>query len=1831
MTSRRTMTRSFSGNGRTSSFSEEEGSSSSSRSESRNTYLSNVRPENSYSRYSHYKPKRSTLCSVMAQLTEDIQPTFETTLKPKAVSENCNVKFSCVVSGYPTPELKWYKDDVEMDRYCGLPKYEIRRNGKTHTLHIYNCTLDDAAIYQVSASNSKGIVSCSGVLEVGTMNEYKIHQRFFAKLKQKAERKKKDLEDQTKKVSKENIQKKELQRSPEHPQRKRSIPLADKLSVELPGEAAIPNGIGSDLKDTDTSPINVECRPEETLARKRIRISNVVNVEPQESSNSGSDRTHIMGNGGENCYDGGIGLAQFLAETLQSQTAEERPILPEEELPKDMDTSTCRENKEKDQEEMRNKSNNQEKALQEEHKKDKRTEEELVVDREKQQEMMHATAHGKWSSDVNNQNKGHKDHDPHHIQASISSMFHSVKDFFFGKGKKDSRDNIENEDKELNKSNTKVQPCQLDMPPSFHLQPEHTQLTQESVSMEVEKTEHNPEVCKPLTEEPAPPVMDKSNDISFPLSMEQQSAPIERLEFKDDFLHKEMQTKHKLSPNIIQERTSKRNVEANDAAEAMKVSVEQENSKPLEDKSLLGLPIHTEANGMISEVVSADKEESNTNVVSEEPNLKAGTDISSPKEDLSDLPHFQVPLKEDCPLKPTLPNLENWQPPSESFVSATDGHILEIGDNGVNTMGDKRQSNTEKSQSPNNLFGEEKDEVKSTEPPFSDINRSDLTKITVSSLEDKMELCESGTPDQVQSTFSATRAKDTIADHFKNENEQVSVVQKSDGGSSLTGAPLKNIDLQKLHGHTSAIGELTKVNDDGTIQSSNSTFTQSQEVFDRKLKEQLEFVLDKNLEKYMCNGLKTQDRTQEKVGIAQNERLHPELKTEKNISVNVEVLDESKSISLFQNNGGDDNLIQEHTNMRGLSGGLGYASENVPKIQISDTDDISDKKLFTEDFSPDNYVGFPKTKIIDPEIKETTLPLTILALSKLESSHLQKHDTTHESDISTQHDSEPDCPVPFSTPSIHDLSPTQKVKEVAQSLFEQQELHVQSSEKPHQLDNTSIPVINVMDTEDKENGALSTDSKVQQVCEVSRVPLIVVPPISVTCHESDSEPSQSKCREKETSADTQRGTKSVDNTMKSERIQTCGSNDISEKSRSDKTPIMLSETLIPIVGVNVQSLNEPPDKNSGPDLSKPKPLKEIKTEIPQSVEDYLKSKPSIERLSSKPPTYPSLSPASLRKFMTKTVLDSENDPSSSVPVISVSDHQSDKTEEDLSGGSTPTSSLSCESSPRLKRRDSLTLIRSATPEELASGARRKIFISKTKEEMEGSMFGMQDNKKESPYMSPSQARRAALLQPSIGQKTPPVERRSPLLSRRKATLDVPKVMEEPSAGEPVGSKTEDKLAEKKIDPLKAPQVIRKIRAEPFPDASGHLKLWCQFFNVLTDSTIKWYKDDDEILEIKRSGGDESQVALAIVLASNQDCGVYGCTISNDYGSDTTDFLLSSDVLSEILLKDDLEVGEEIEMTPLLFTRGLADCGSWGEKYFGRIFTEALQVGEGCTHKTSRVKVIYGLDPVFESGSTCIIKIQNPIAYGNRQETNLIERNLDITKQECKVQNLIREYCKIFAAEARVIENFGCSLEVIPRYLMYRPANSVPYATVEADLSADLSATFTKYCTMGPKDQLISQNTSEIEQKCCTFQHWIHQWTHGNLLVTQLEGVETKLTNVKVVTKSKGYQGLTECGSPQVFDQFLTHHQCTYYCGLLGLRPLRSLDTLQQPAKIKGSKSPLLNRKLSTGSPQLQRKGQSPQMSRKGNSSPKVAKKVQATDDSKTGGEISLQRVNLSLK
>lgn len=258
-----------------------------------------------------------------------------------------------------------------------------------------------------------------------------------------------------------------------------------------------------------------------------------------------------------------------------------------------------------------------------------------------------------------------------------------------------------------------------------------------------------------------------------------------------------------------------------------------------------------------------------------------------------------------------------------------------------------------------------------------------------------------------------------------------------------------------------------------------------------------------------------------------------------------------------------------------------------------------------------------------------------------------------------------------------------------------------------------------------------------------------------------------------------------------------------------------------------------------------------------------------------------------------------------------------------------------------------------------------------------------------------------------------------------------------------------------------------------------------------------------------------------------------------------------------------------------------------------------QIGDGCSRKVWRAKVIYGLEPVFESGNTCIIKVRNPIAYGGKEESSLVDRNLEVMKQECKMQNLAREYCKIFSAEARVIENFGPSLEVIPVYLMYRPANTVPYATVEADLEG----VFKRYSVLDHTGGIEMRTGSEVEQKCCTLQHWIFQWTNGNLLLTRLEGVDTKITNVGVSVKSTGHQGLSIEGNPKVFEQFVSQHRCNYFCGLLGLRSLKVMDSLMTPAKSKGSKSPLLQRKMAAGS-------SSPQTGRKAAGSPRMPRKAE---------------------
>uniref|UniRef100_A0A6I8N2Z3 non-specific serine/threonine protein kinase n=1 Tax=Ornithorhynchus anatinus TaxID=9258 RepID=A0A6I8N2Z3_ORNAN len=530
----------------------------------------------------------------------------------------------------------------------------------------------------------------------------------------------------------------------------------------------------------------------------------------------------------------------------------------------------------------------------------------------------------------------------------------------------------------------------------------------------------------------------------------------------------------------------------------------------------------------------------------------------------------------------------------------------------------------------------------------------------------------------------------------------------------------------------------------------------------------------------------------------------------------------------------------------------------------------------------------------------------------------------------------------------------------------------------------------------------------------------------------------------------------------------------------------------------------------------------------------------------------------------------------------------------------------------------------ATPQELALGARRKRFLPRAKPAGE---VEAEEKEKGSPSASPRGARKG----PAPGPSPPPAAPgRSPTQTRKLATLEVPRAFEEPAGpggdddgpegsrapgveaapeGPERGQDAPEAEPRKAKDPFKAPQVIRKIRVEQFPDASGSLKLWCQFFNILGDSVLTWTKDSRPVAEVARSAGDEGPAALAIVQASPQDCGLYRCSIRNEHGADSTDFRLSPDVLAGLVSREEVEVGEEIEMTPMVFAKGLADSGCWGDKLFGRLVSGELRGGGagGGLRKASRAKVIYGLEPVFESGRTCVIKVPSPLVFGPGSDSSLLGRNYDATIQGCKIQNMSREYCKIFAAEARAAPAFGQVPEIIPLYLIYRPANTIPYATLEEDLGAPLAP----YCARASGSQEGPEG-SEAALKCQTFQHWLYQWTNGGFLVTDLAGVGWKTTNVQIATRLRGYQGLKESCSPALLDQFESTHRCSPHCRMLGLQPLRGPESAHSLAKSRGPKSPSQGRRgqSTQSSPQLQKKGPaSPQGSRKSGVSPKAARKA----------------------
>ena len=365
------------------------------------------------------------------------------------------------------------------------------------------------------------------------MSEFLIHQRFFAKLKQKADNKKKDL-DSSKKI--EAVPKEPSEPSPQRPPRKRPVPQPPPTKAGPPAVETImaatsePNGseieeappqtpIVEKMEDTDAS-------PKDNVATKKLKISNGMDGV---SSSANSNRGRAIANGRQNSYDGGLSFAQFLAETVSAQALEEKQAC---EKTCGMDTSVQGPNKDDEREkEAKCKGVKEDEKVNvhgQEHERLRVSETELQEkQREGQTELQRQATKG--------HRRGHKD-EHHNIQASLTSVLHSVKDFFFGKGKKDSHDHRDTEETEDYNSETQGQPSPPQTPPLPRLEDCRPQL-EDVVPMELVEsrepsratvTELHAELRKPLTtQEVGPEVLQEEH---FPAPPPQRNSGVDFLE-----------------------------------------------------------------------------------------------------------------------------------------------------------------------------------------------------------------------------------------------------------------------------------------------------------------------------------------------------------------------------------------------------------------------------------------------------------------------------------------------------------------------------------------------------------------------------------------------------------------------------------------------------------------------------------------------------------------------------------------------------------------------------------------------------------------------------------------------------------------------------------------------------------------------------------------------------------------------------------------------------------------------------------------------------------------------------------------------------------------------------------------------------------------------------------------------------------------------------------------------------------------------------------------------------------------------------------------------------
>nr|XP_006970045.1 alpha-protein kinase 3 isoform X1 [Peromyscus maniculatus bairdii] len=1616
------------------------------------SYLLSVRPETSLSsnRLSHPSSGRSTFCSIIAQLTEETQPLFETTLKSRAVSEDSDVRFTCIVTGYPEPEVTWYKDDIELDRYCGLPKYEITHQGNRHTLQLYRCREEDAAIYQASARNTKGIVSCSGVLEVGTMTEYKIHQRWFAKLKRKAAAKMREIEQSWKHGKEASAESDTLRKiSPDRFQRKRRLSGA---------EAAVPSAPVRETEERSSA----AWQEGETESVQHPGLGLINSFAPGEVPTNGEPAP-------ENGEDGEHGLLTYICEVME--------LAPQNAPPKESGA------------------------------KKKRKDEECKpgVQRpelEKADGSQCSSENGIPGPDTSNSSRREKPTDVQPAQTQPRGRIARGPGPSGIESTRKSASVVGIQDKVQDAPASAPAPAPAPAPvpvpaPIPNLSSEQVYFSLKDMYME------STQAGRPKGEELPPPPRTRVSGES-PSGKEPVKARGEKVPMASG------QPTPSMVPPPIKPLNRKRfappkpKVEPATASSSSQApeSVAQSLGKALPPASaqVPTPPARRRYNtrdspsqGRTSSKTPGEALESQATTA---PAMSTSSSPGTVSFDGSTPGNRGVmePMETEAQ-EGGRPHAE--ERPGGRKATQTDGMLQVDG----RTAGDGARA-------PQRTQAAEKAQVDvlthaSERPPRPDrSSQKDLvTQRRVDPQAGQTQADEEQQRDPRDTRIQEekeTQLVDSIPTAFKTQPEQPAVASLSSPPRALKPSPSECPTAAQVMECFETSPEASQV------QEKSGFLLRSEEPAVTASRSHEDTLLGPLSGNQMCPAQLPPEGNSEQLGRETCQK--PEwvglVKAKHEDSLFQCPKEEQPGGTLYVDlpGGHSTGLSQEVPTMPSFSGtGL------TNRLQEGLLSPTASQHISTDNFLPSrdqDLLSSAPTRQQGPGSPTQSHPPEAMATSS-------EGACAKEPDVEGRSSGTRSC-------------------------------------DPGLIDSLKNYLLLLLKLSSPETGEARAQSQDEAATGGPASSSTLVPTMEVA------------------------GLSPRTSRRILERVE---NNHLVQSAQTLLLSPCTSRRLTGLLDREVQAGQQALAAAQGSRGPSPSPLT-----IPAIVVGEEGGSGAGEGGDSREET------------------SQERDKDGLLGEVDGQAAES-RTQEPCQEESTPG--------------EAVTGLPAATPEELALGARRKRFVPKVRAAADGDVNKAEE--RESPTVSPRGPGKG-LTPGSLG--TPGRERRSPTQTRKTNMLEVPGTEEEPAAGD-LGSRpkasgpdSEPALDEgkqeapakprKAKDLLKAPQVIRKIRVEQFPDSSGSLKLWCQFFNIVSDSVLTWAKDQHPVGEVSRSAGDEGPAALAIVRASPVDCGTYRCTIQNEHGSASTDFCLSPEVLSGFISREEGEVGEEIEMTPMVFAKGLADSGCWGDKLFGRLVSEELRGGgHGCgLQKASQAKVIYGLEPIFESGRTCVIKVSSLLVFGPSSETSLLGRNYDVTIQGCKIQNMSREYCKIFAAEARAVPGFGEVPEIIPLYLIYRPANNIPYATLEEDLGKPLQS----YCSRGHPGCAgapAAPSGSEAMQKCQTFQHWLYQWTNGSFLVTDLAGVDWKMTDVQIATKLRGYQGLKESCFPALLDQFASSHQCSTYCEMLRLKPLKGPEAAHPPAKAKGSKSPSAGRKGSQLSPQPPKKGvPSPQGSRK---------------------------------